>query len=352
MMNRYLPVTCLAVTCAWLFFALLPQPSMADFVLDSNTDYFLDIDSVFYSDQAGRTVNCDFSALLTGDDGNPISTTEQIIYFGNDSVTYAPDHEGVYYYNIQADEETTPAACIQRMANDQAVEYSARIGINHKLGTFAWFPLVMGDTPARNIYLKVTFKNFQHVTKAQTGYHFELVAGGCRVTALWFTGTRPDGKVYEDALIFNGSILGSNGITYPVTGDDGYPVEDIITSISDPSKATVILWLIISSGANSSGEPVQGGYFSAKYQIDNDEPVVLFTGSTLNVRQVTGYDGTYTDDYNVEHHYDAGDPVGEFSFPFVNLYTAPYSAGGGSSSEALIDEHVSGSCFISGSAKE
>ena len=348
-MNRYLYVTCLAVACVWLFSALCPAPAMADFVPNKDTDYQVDIDKVIYSDQVGRVINDDFSVKPTDDDGVPLTSTAQIAFF--QVAQYAEDHQGVYQYNIQADSESTPAAYLQRISNDDDQEYTVRLAIDPDQGSFAWYPLVLGDTTARNIDLSVSFKNFKNITKSQTGFHFELVAGGCRLTALWFTGTRSNGKVYKDALIFYGSILGTNGTTYPVSDEDGYPVEDIITGISDPYNTTVTLRLVIGTD-NSSGEAYQGGTLSASYKIDDNDTVPFFEGSTLKVRQVTGYEGTYTDDYGVEHSYDTGDSVGLYAFPFVNIYTAHYSAGDSSSSKTVVDEHVSGNCFISGAISE
>ena len=334
-MNRFLTVACAALACALLFASWLPQPAAAEFSPDPETDFIIDVDKVIYSDQAGRIINDDFS--------DEPRTGDQIAYFQVSQ--YADGHEGVYDYNMQADKESTPAAYLNRMMNDDDDEYFVRLALDPMEGEYGWFPLVMGDGTARNVDLSVKFKNFRNVTNSQTGYHFQLTAGGCSLTGLWFTGTRSNGRTYRDALILFGAITGSNGVTYPVSDSNGDPLEAIITGIGEPENTTVTLRLIIST-YNLDGQAYQGGLLSATYKINDDDTVVFFEGNTLNVRQVTGYDGTYTDEQDVEHSYDPGDSVGYYSFPFIHMYTRHYSAGGGSSSATIDDEHVSGNCFI------
>ncbi|ACL05935.1 hypothetical protein Dalk_4254 [Desulfatibacillum aliphaticivorans] len=334
-MNRFLSVACATLACALALVAWIPQPAAAEFSPDPETDFIIDVDKVIYTDQAGRIIVDDFSV-------QPFPG-EQIAYF--DVSQYANGHEGVYDYNIQADKEFTPAAYLNRIMNDDDDEHFLRLALDQEEGDFGWFPLVMGDGTARNIDLSVKFTNFRNVTESQTGYHFQLAAGGCTLTGLWFTGTRANGKTYRDALIFFGAITDDDGTTYPVSDTDGYPLEAIITDTSDPDQTTVTLRLIIST-YNEDDSAYQGGLLSASYKINDEDTVAFFEGSTLNVRQVTGYDGTYTDDQGVEHSYDQGDSVGYYSFPFIHMYTKHYAAGSRSNTTTVIDEHVGGTCFI------
>ncbi len=353
MMNRYFPMTCLAMMIAWLFLVVIPGSAMAEWTPNKDTDFQCDVHLIQYTDQVARSVNYDFSAVPSG---RPLTNTEQIIYFDYDSVFYAPGHEGPdpnnpeTKYKIQADEENAPASRLIRIIANAPDDYYARLGVYAEEGDFAWFPVVMGDTPSHNIDMTVEFSNFQNVGESQTGYHFELVAGGCRFTALWFTGVRTDGQGYNKALIFNGTITGSDGSPYPVSDNTGYPIEDIITGINAPEDTTVTLRLVIGTD-NVDGNAVQGGRFAASYSVNGADAVELFDGSTLKLRKIMGYDGTYTDEYGVEHKYDEGDLPGDFAFPFISVYTSTYASGNNSSSKVFYDEHVGGACFVSESLK-
>lgn len=324
-----------AVTMS-LFCLMMSAPAWADYTTGLD-DFQCDVEYIYYSDGAGRSVNEQFNhpELFKIVDGMPS------VSFNPLTMNMPAEHVDVFNYRITADQESAPASRLHYLASEEAI----RLGLEGQDGGFAWFPLVMGDTPSYNMLFIVRFSRFLQVNKSQYGFHFELWAGGCKITGLWFTGERPDGASYTNALIFNATLYGSDGTAHPVRNSEGLPVEDIIKNLV-PSETSVLLYLEIFTYEDEHG-PVPGGALRGRYQVNDGEFIDLFDGEILDLRQVTGYDGTYETDKKATVHFEEGDPVGSFSFPFINMYSSYFSSELPNWVRNDVDEHVGGACFIS-----